>query len=177
MPKSPLLHNQNSYLRIEFSKQRNPTYNNQWAGVPYRSQVSTMIIEHIAIWAKDLEKLKDFYCRYFNGKGGEKYINEKKHFQSYFITFESGSRLELMHRPDISATSNDSPGKQHLGIAHLAFGVATMKEVDDMAVLLARAGRPILSGPRKTGDGYYEFETLDPENNRLEVSTLYVNTN
>ncbi|MBS1544076.1 MAG: VOC family protein [Bacteroidetes bacterium] len=133
-----------------------------------------MIIEHIAIWAKDLERMKGFYCRYLKGKAGEKYTNEKKQFQSYFITFESGARLELMHRPDISAKLNEG-AKQHLGITHMAFGVSTMKEVDDMAVILAKAGSPILSGPRKTGDGYYEFETLDPEENRLEVST-YVGT-
>jgi lactoylglutathione lyase len=62
---------------------------------------------------------------------------------------------------------------QYLGIIHLAFEVKTMAEVDQKAEELKAAGFPILSGPRKTGDGYWEFETLDPEKNRLEVCTWY----
>jgi lactoylglutathione lyase len=77
----------------------------------------------------------------------------------------------LMTMPDIPFKGNDTVQKQHLGIIHLAFGVNTMKEVDDKADELRKAGFPILSGPRKTGDGYYEFETLDPDNNRIEVTT------
>ena len=97
----------------------------------------------------------------------------QKQFQSYFLSFESGARLELMTRPDIPANANDSITAQYLGIIHLAFGVETMTEVDQKAEELRAAGFPILSGPRKTGDGYYEFETLDPDNNRLEVTALY----
>ena len=32
-------------------------------------------------------------------------------------------------------------------------------------------GFRILEGPRRTGDGYYEFVTLDPDLNRIEVTT------
>ena len=132
-----------------------------------------MTLEHVAIWTDDLETLKAFYERYFGGIANEKYINRQKGFQSYFLRFASGARLELMTREGIPVNLNDTIKKQHLGIIHLAFGVSSMMEVDEKARQLATAGYPILSGPRKTGDGYYEFETLDPDNNRIEVTTVY----
>jgi len=133
-----------------------------------------MIIEHIAIWTNQLENLKEFYEKYFGGKSNEKYTNVDKGFHSYFLTFDSGARLELMTMPNVPDNMNDRVVKQHQGIIHLAFGVETMKEVDLKAEELKAAGYPILRGPRKTGDGYYEFETLDPDQNRLEVSTKFV---
>jgi lactoylglutathione lyase len=133
-----------------------------------------LALEHVAIWTNQLEKLKDYYVTYFGGKPNEKYFNPVKKFESYFLTFKSGARLELMQMPGIPENLNDTLGKQHQGIIHLAFGVATKQEVDDKAKELQAAGFSILNGPRKTGDGYYEFETLDPDNNRLEVTTQWV---
>ena len=133
-----------------------------------------MKIEHVAIWTEKLELLKDFYIAYFGAKANTKYYNPNKKFESYFLTFDSGARLELMHRPDIPKNSNDTVDKQHLGIIHLAFGVESMSEVDEKAAELKKDGYRVISGPRKTGDGYYEFETLDPDNNRLEVSALFI---
>lgn len=132
-----------------------------------------MIIEHLAIWTSQLENLKDYYIRYFGAKPNDKYTNVQKQFQSYFLSFDSGARLEIMNRPDIPANTNDPVQAQYLGLIHFAFGVDTMEEVDQKLEELRAAGFPILSGPRKTGDGYYEFETLDPDNNRIEVSTLF----
>lgn len=132
-----------------------------------------MTLEHAAIWTRNLERLKAYYIKYFDATPNEKYINEKKEFQSYFLSFYSGARLELMTMPGIPGNSNDTIKAQHMGIIHLAFGVDTMEEVDRKAAQLSKDGFPILSGPRKTGDGYYEFETLDPDNNRLEVTTLF----
>ena len=133
-----------------------------------------MILEHVAIWTNRLEQLKDYYSTYFGGVANDKYINEKKNFESYFLTFGSGARLELMQMPTIPVNLNDAANAQYLGIIHLAFGVDTLQEVDDKAMQLQKDGYPILSGPRKTGDGYYEFETLDPDHNRLEVTTKLV---
>jgi lactoylglutathione lyase len=48
-----------------------------------------------------------------------------------------------------------------------------MEAVDRLAATFRELGLPILSGPRRTGDGYYEFETLDPDKNRIEVTTLF----
>ena len=130
------------------------------------------MIEHIAIWTNDLEKLKDYYMKYFGAIPNTKYRNEVKEFESYFLSFKAGPRLEIMKMKGIPANLNDTVKAQHLGLIHMAFGVQTMAEVDAKAQELRAAGYEILSGPRKTGDGYYEFETLDPDNNRIEVSAL-----
>ena len=132
-----------------------------------------MKLEHVAIWTYQLEKLRDYYEKYFDGVPNAKYTNPNREFESYFMEFESGARLELMSMPGIPENQNDTINKQHQGIIHLAFGVSRPELVDDKARELERDGFPILSGPRKTGDGYYEFETLDPDNNRLEVTALY----
>ncbi len=130
-----------------------------------------MTLEHVAIWTNRLEQMKDFYFTYFDGIPNEKYINEQNKFESYFLTFASGARLEIMQKPAIPPNLNDTVNAQHLGIIHLAFGVDSPEEVDQKAKQLQKDGFPVLRGPRKTGDGYYEFETLDPDNNRLEVTT------
>src|SRR5689334_15938460 len=133
-----------------------------------------MTLEHVAIWTDNLEELKSYYIKYFGAAANEKYTNEQNRFHSYFLTFESGARLELMTKPGVPGNKNDTVEAQHTGIIHLAFGVHSMKEVDEKAIQLQSAGFKILRGPRKTGDSYYEFETLDPDNNRLEVTTKYV---
>ncbi len=132
-----------------------------------------MVLEHAAIWTNDLERLKDYYCKYFGAVANSKYSNNEKKFSSYFLSFESGARLEIMCMEGVPANTNDTVKAQHLGIIHLAFGVNTMAEVDAKAKEMQAAGFPILSGPRKTGDGYYEFETLDPDNNRLEITSVF----
>lgn len=133
-----------------------------------------MKIDHLAIWTSDLEKMKEYYSHFFNGKANEKYTNHERNFESYFLTFDSGASLELMRMPGIPSNQNDTVVKQHQGFIHFAFGVESMKIVDEKAGELLKAGYKILRGPRKTGDGYWEIETLDPENNRLEVMARYV---
>ena len=130
-----------------------------------------MILEHAAIWTDNLERLKEFYVKYLDGQSGKKYVNPKKHYESYFISFSHGARLELMTRPNLPDNQNDTISLQHKGIIHLAFETATKKEVDEKARLFASNGFEILDGPRTTGDGYYEFVTLDPDKNRIEITT------
>ena len=132
-----------------------------------------MTIDHVAIWTSQLERLKDYYVKYFNGRSNEKYLNKERHFESYFISFESGSRLELMQMPGIPQNLNDTVEKQYQGIIHLSFGVENMNMVNDKLTELSKDGFKIIRGPRKTGDGYWEFETLDPDNNRIEVSAIF----
>jgi lactoylglutathione lyase len=132
-----------------------------------------MRIDHVAIWTFQLENLKSYYVKYFNGTPNRKYINSEKHFESYFVSFESGTRLEIMQKPGIPENLNDPVEKQYQGIIHLAFGVDTMDQVDQKLNELVTDGYKILRGPRKTGDGYWEFETLDPDNNRIEVATVF----
>jgi lactoylglutathione lyase len=133
-----------------------------------------MKIDHVAIWTTQLEILKSYYVRYFNGRANNKYVNKETGFESYFISFDSGSSLEIMQKPGIPENLNDKVTKQHLGIIHLAFGVDSMELVNRKSEELAKAGFRILRGPRKTGDGFYEFESLDPDNNRVEVVTIFL---
>jgi len=132
-----------------------------------------MIIDHVAIWTTQLERLKDYYVKYFNGTANKKYLNKENRFESYFVSFESGTRLELMQKPGIPENLNDPVEKQYQGIIHLSFGVVSMDHVDEKMNELVDDGFKILRGPMKTGDGYWEFETLDPDNNRIEVATIF----
>jgi len=130
-----------------------------------------MKLEHVAIWTDNIELLKNYYESFFDGQSNEMYVNPKTQFQSYFISFESGAQLEIMSMPNIPDNTNDTKNAQHKGIIHIAFSVDTKKEVDAKAALLQANGFELLNGPRGTGDGYYEFVTLDPDKNRIEVIT------
>ncbi len=132
-----------------------------------------MPIDHVAIWTSQLEKLKDYYVKYFNGLANKKYTNTERSFESYFVSFESGARIEIMQMPGIPENLNDPVGKQYQGIIHLSFGMENMELVNSKLIELKKDGYKILKGPRKTGDGYWEFETLDPDNNRIEVLAIY----
>ncbi len=128
-----------------------------------------MKIEHIAFWVKDLEKIRDFYERYFGAASNEKYHNPAKHFESYFLSFSNGCRLEIMTRPDIGE-SNSSYDAQKSGIIHLAFSTGSKVKVDELTERLRKDGYRIAGEPRTTGDGYYESVILDPENNIIEIT-------
>jgi len=128
-----------------------------------------MKIEHLAIWVNDLEGMKTFYETYFHGKANTKYRNNKKQFESYFLTFAEGCRLELMNRPDIPANVNDLM-KEYIGIIHFAISVGTKETVDSLTETLRKDGYQIIGEPRWTGDGYYESVVLDPEKNRIEIT-------
>jgi len=131
-----------------------------------------MTLDHVAIWTDQLEILKDFYVRYFYGRPNQKYRNPKTGLETYFITFESGTKLEIMTLPELAENKNGT-NLPYKGITHLAFAVETMQEVDEKANHLETGRFQILKGPRKTGDGFYEFETLDPDGNRIEVTTVF----
>jgi lactoylglutathione lyase len=124
-----------------------------------------MHIDHVAIWTYNLENEKNFFLKYFKCTVNEKYINPRNQFSSYFITFEGGPRIELMSRPDIT---NESSGET-LGIAHFAVDAGSREKVDIMTAVFVNDGHRVVSGPRVTGDGYYETVVLDPENNIIEI--------
>lgn len=128
-----------------------------------------MKIEHIAIWVKDLERMKQFYENYFQGSAGEKYHNPKKQFESYFISFPEGCRLELMHLPEISEKPDDAQ-QQHIGLIHFAISVGSKEKVDYLTERLRSEGSRIVGEPRTTGDGCYESVVLDAEGNRVEIT-------
>lgn len=124
-----------------------------------------MNIAHVGLWVQNLETMKAFYEKYFDAKSSQLYHNSKKQFSSYFLTFDSGSRLELMHRPDIATNSGEC-----LGYAHLAIALGAKERVDCLTEKFRTDGIEILDGPRTTGDGYYEVVILDPEGNRIELT-------
>jgi lactoylglutathione lyase len=128
-----------------------------------------MRIEHIAIWTTDLERLRAFYVQHFGASTGEKYRNPKTQFESYFVTFADGARLELMTRPDVA--TNEIPLTAHvIGYAHFALSVGSQAQVDAFTETLRAAGVRIVGEPRTTGDGYYESVVLDPDGNQIEIT-------
>ena len=127
-----------------------------------------MKIEHIAIWTRDLEGMRNFYSHYFNAMSGSGYYNHSKEFRSYFLSFEGDCRIELMEMPTVSGSKNDYK-KHYTGFAHLAFKVGSREKVDQITDMLREDGFEIISPGRMTGDGYYESAVYDPEKNRLEI--------
>ncbi|NNE29178.1 MAG: glyoxalase/bleomycin resistance/extradiol dioxygenase family protein [Saprospiraceae bacterium] len=128
-----------------------------------------MKIEHLAIWVKDLEGMRSFYEDYFGAKAGEKYHNPAKNFTSYFLSFDGGPRLEIMHNPEIPKNFNTIE-KQHQGLVHFAISVGSKESVLTLTKELRSAGYKVIGKPRTTGDGYFESVVLDPENNRVEIT-------
>jgi lactoylglutathione lyase len=128
-----------------------------------------MRIEHLAIWTPNLERPRQFYERYFEGRANTKYVNPRKQFESYFLTFADGARLEIMQTLSVPLSANDVE-QQFTGYIHAAFSVGSREAADALTDRLRADGYPILDGPRTTGDGYYESTTLDPDGNRIEIT-------
>ena len=132
------------------------------------------MLEHVAIWTRNLEEMKTFYCTFFDGQAGEKYQSNsefKAPFESYFLTFGIGSRLEIMKMSTIP-DGISANGHEAIGITHIAFSVEKREEVDDLAQRAHKAGYPVILEPHETGDGYYELCIQDPDGNRVEVTVL-----
>jgi len=126
-------------------------------------------IEHIALWTDDIERLAAFYARYFGASVGALYSNSSKGFESRFLTFESGARLELMKTSTLRPIRHE-PGAQRMGLTHFAVSLGTENRVDEVTNDLREAGFEIADGPRRTGDGYYESVVFDPDGNRIELT-------
>jgi lactoylglutathione lyase len=123
------------------------------------------MIDHIAIWTVDLEIVRDFYIKYLGGESSPKYVNAAKEFESYFISFKQGARLELMRKAGINRPDQG----ERLGITHLAFKLGSEDAVISLTEKLRKDGFTIAGEPRTTGDGYFESVVFDPEGNRLEL--------
>lgn len=126
-----------------------------------------MRIGHVAVYVKDLEGARRFFEKYFQAASGEMYHNKNTGFRSYFLSFEGGARLELMSRPDM-ADMEKQPART--GFAHVAFSVGSAEQVDSLTGRLKADGFQVISGPRVTGDGYYESCVLDMEGNQIEIT-------
>lgn len=126
-----------------------------------------MRIEHTAMYVTDLERAKEFFVTYFGARSNDIYHNTRTGFQSYFLSFEDGARLEIMSKPD--AVKLEKP-LARTGFAHIAFSVGSKEQVDALTGSLKADGYEVTSGPRTTGDGYYESCILDMEGNQIEIT-------
>ncbi len=126
-----------------------------------------MKIEHIAMYVNDLEKAKNFFEKYFGAVSGDEYHNKKTNFRSCFLSFDGGSRLEIMNRPDMK---DEEKSQTRTGFIHVAFSVGSKAKVDELTVQLKNDGYDVISGPRTTGDGYYESCIVDFEKNQIEIT-------
>ena len=118
-------------------------------------------LDHVGLWARDLEALRAFYCRWFGAASGPKYVNAAKGFESYFLAFPGGGNLEIMRQAGRGEAAAES---------HFALCPGSVEAVDELAARLRAGGVQVLDGPRRTGDGFYECAVLDLEGNRVEIT-------
>lgn len=126
-----------------------------------------MKIEHAAMYVNDLEAARDFFVNYLGGKANDGYHNKTTGFRSYFISFEGGARLEIMNKPQLDDAEKSI---NRTGYAHIAFSAGNKDAVDTLTQRLKADGFEVLSGPRTTGDGYYESCIIGIEDNQIEIT-------
>ena len=126
-----------------------------------------MKIEHIAMYVNDLDAVKVFFVKYFDARANDGYRNKSTDFKSYFLTFEDGARLEIINNPDIKDLEKDAT---RTGYIHIAFSVGSKEKVDRLTEQLKSDGYDVISGPRTTGDGYYESCIIGIEDNLVEIT-------
>lgn len=126
-----------------------------------------MKIEHIAMYVNALEETRDFFVKYLGGTSNDGYHNTSTNFRSFFISFDDGARLEIMNKPKM-----DDPEKtlNRSGYIHLAFSAGSREKVDELTARLKQDGYEVISGPRTTGDGYYESCIIGIEGNQIELT-------
>ena len=126
-----------------------------------------MKIEHIAMYVNDLEAARDFFVKYFGAAPDDGYHNLKTDFRSYFLSFEEGARLEIMHKPQMTDSAKEV---NRTGFIHIAFSLGSSKKVDQLTAKIQSDGYKVISAPRTTGDGYYESCIVDLEGNQIELT-------
>lgn len=126
-----------------------------------------MKIDHIAMYVNDLEKAREFFMKYLSAVSNEGYHNKTTDFRSYFLSFDEGARIEIMNKPNMS---DDEKRLSRTGYIHIAFNVGSKEKVDELTAELKIAGYEVVSGPRTTGDGYYESCIVTIEGNQIEIT-------
>jgi lactoylglutathione lyase len=126
-----------------------------------------MKIEHIAMYVTDPERARDFFVKYLGGVSNDGYHNVKTDFRSFFVSFEDGARLEIMTKPEIIDAEKPL---NRTGYAHIAFSAGSKEKVDELTEKLKADGYEVISGPRTTGDGYYESCIVGIEGNQIEIT-------
>lgn len=126
-----------------------------------------MYIEHIAMYVNNLDHTRDFFIKYFEAKSNNGYHNPNTDFKSYFLTFDNGVRLEIMNKPHLL---DEKKHLQQTGYIHIAFSVGSKEKVDILTQRMKLDGYEVISGPRTTGDGYYESCLIGIEGNQIEIT-------
>ena len=126
-----------------------------------------MRVEHIAMYVNDLDSVREFFVKYFNAVSNDGYHNKTTDFRSYFLTFEDGARLEIMNKPGMCDPVKEL---ERTGYAHIAFSLGSKEAVDELTARMKNDGYEVVSGPRMTGDGYYESCIVGAEGNRIELT-------
>ena len=126
-----------------------------------------MHIEHIAMYVNDIEKTREFFIKYFDAISNEVYHNKTTGFRSYFLSFDNGARLEIMNKPQMS---DEEKGLNRTGYIHIASSLGSKEAVDVLTGKMKNDGYDVISGPRTTGDGYYESCIIGMEGNQIEIT-------
>ena len=126
-----------------------------------------MHIEHIAMYVNDIEKTREFFIKYFDAISNEGYHNKTTGFRSYFLSFDNGARLEIMNKPQMS---DEEKGLNRTGYIHIASSLGSKEAVDVLTGKMKNDGYDVISGPRTTGDGYYESCIIGMEGNQIKLS-------
>jgi len=125
-----------------------------------------MNISHIAVWTFNIERLKDFYVKYFNCTANKKYQNKIKKLETYFLSFDSGAKLEIMNIPGLQKNVPELK----TGYAHIAISAGSKENVVEITGKIKNDGIKIKSEPRTTGDGFFESIIIDPDGNEIEIT-------
>lgn len=126
-----------------------------------------MKIEHIAMYVTDLERAKEFFEKYFGARSNNGYHNPATDFRSYFLTFDDGARIEIMNKPGMDDADKSLA---RTGFIHIAFSLGSKERVDELTAQMKQDGYEVISGPRTTGDGYYESCIIGVEGNQIEIT-------
>lgn len=127
-----------------------------------------MRICHVALYCKNLERMRKFFEDYFNALSNDMYHNPRTGLRTYILSFDGGGAgLELMCRP---GTVGGDPLAVRIGFTHVSFAVGSRDAVDALTARLAADGYAVASGPRVTGDGYYESCVAGPEGILIEIT-------
>ena len=127
-----------------------------------------MKIDHVALFCKDLEQMRQFFLDYFEAESNEQYHNPRTGLRTYILTLpDGGARLELMQHPEVA---DANPSVTAIGYIHISIAIGSKRGVDLLTHRLSDDGYNVVSGPRTTGDGYYESCILGPEGIQIEIT-------
>ena len=127
-----------------------------------------MRIDHIALYCIDLEAMREFWMAHFGCASNEQYHNPRTGLRTYILSFpQGGTRLEIMQRPEVT---EPLPSQYRAGFIHMSVTVDSKEAVNKKTQELQSSGYECISGPRTTGDGYYESQIVGPEGILIEIT-------